>query len=50
MMKAISKGEEALNLLNVIRNNSGKMDTVGLSDSRIIQVCNLDSNLLDAIN
>ncbi|MAH08298.1 MAG: lysine 6-aminotransferase, partial [Euryarchaeota archaeon] len=50
MMKAISKGEEALNLLNIIRNNSGKMDTVGLSDSRIIQFCNLDSNLLDAIN
>lgn len=49
-MKAISKAEEALNLLHTIRNNSGEMDTVGLSDSNIMQFCNSDPNLLDAIH
>ena len=49
-MKAVSKGEEALNLLHGIRDNSGKMDTVGLSDANIMRFCKLDSNLFDAIH
>ena len=48
-MKAVTKGEEALNLLDAIRSNSGQMDTVGLSDDNIMRFSDLDSNLLEAI-
>lgn len=50
MMKSVTKGGEALDLLNAIRTNSGQMDTVGLSDDNIMRFSNLDSNLLEAIN
>ena len=49
MMKAISNAEEGLTALNEIRNNSGDMDTIGLSNEVIGKFCNLDPNLLLAI-
>ena len=48
-MKAVSKAEDALEALAEIRNNSGKMDTIGLSDREISDFCKLDDNLFAAI-
>ena len=50
MMKAISNAVEGLTALKEIRNNSGNMDTIGLSDEAIDKFCKLDSNLLQAIS
>ena len=48
-MKAVSKAEDALEALAEIRNNSGKMDTIGLNDREISDFCKLDDNLFAAI-
>ena len=50
MMKAMSNAEDGLTALKEIRNNSGNMDTIGLSDEVILKFCKLDSNLLQAIS
>ena len=50
MMKAMSNAEDGLTALKEIRNNSGNMDTIGLSDEVIEKFCKLDSNLLQAIS
>ena len=50
MMKAMSNAEDGLTALKEIRNNSGNMDTIGLSDEVIVKFCKLDSNLLQAIS
>ena len=50
MMKALSNAEDGLTALKEIRNNSGNMDTIGLSDEVIEKFCKLDSNLLQAIS
>ena len=50
MMKAMSNAEDGLTALKEIRNNSGNMDTIGLSDEVIEKFCKLDSNLLHAIS
>ena len=49
-MKSVTRASEALEALAEIRNNSGKMDTIGLSDDVIAKVCQLDVKLLQAIN
>ena len=46
----MSNAEDGLTALNEIRNNSGNMDTIGLSDEVIEKFCKLDSNLLQAIS
>ena len=50
MMKSVSKVEEALHALAEIRQNSGKMDTIGLSDEEISRFCQSDENLFNAIS
>ncbi len=50
MMKAVSKADEALGALRKIRKNSGKMDTIGLSDKVIAKFCERDTKLLEAIS
>ena len=50
MMKAVSKAEEALGALRKIRKNSGKMDTIGLTDKVIAKFCERDAKLLEAIS
>ncbi|DAC57932.1 MAG TPA: aminotransferase class III-fold pyridoxal phosphate-dependent enzyme, partial [Candidatus Poseidoniales archaeon] len=45
-----SNAEDGLTALKEIRNNSGNMDTIGLSDEVIEKFCKLDSNLLQAIS
>ena len=50
MMKSVSKVEEALHALAEIRQNSGKMDTIGLSDEEISRFCQTDENLFNAIS
>ena len=49
-MKSVSKVEEALHALAEIRQNSGKMDTIGLSDEEISRFCQSDENLFNAIS
>ena len=49
-MKSVTRASEALEALAEIRNNSGKMDTIGLSDDVIAKFCQLDEKLLQAIN
>ena len=49
-MRAISRADEALDALADIRNNSGKMDTIGLSDEVIAKFCHLDNKLSQAIS
>ena len=49
-MKAVSKADEALGALRKIRKNSGKMDTIGLSDKVIAKFCERDTKLLEAIS
>ena len=49
-MKSVTRASEALEALAEIRNNSGKMDTIGLSDDVIAKFCQLDDKLLQAIN
>ena len=49
-MKSVSKVEEALHALTEIRQNSGKMDTIGLSDDEISSFCLSDENLFNAIS
>ena len=49
-MKSLTRASEALEALAEIRNNSGKMDTIGLSDDVIAKFCQLDEKLLQAIN
>ncbi len=46
----MSNAEDGLTALKEIRNNSGNMDTIGLSDEVIEKFCKLDSNLLQAIS
>ena len=41
-MKSVTRASEALKALAEIRNNSGKMDTIGLSDDVIAKFCQLD--------
>lgn len=50
MMKAVSKADEALGALRKIRKNSGKMDTIGLTDKVIAKFCERDAKLLEAIS
>ena len=50
MMKAVSKADEALGALRKIRKNSGKMDTIGLTDKVIAKFCERDTKLLEAIS
>ena len=47
--EVLSKVEEALPLAE-IRQNSGKMDTIGLSDEEISRFCQSDENLFNAIS
>ncbi len=49
-MKAVSKADEALGALRKIRKNSGKMDTIGLTDKVIAKFCERDAKLLEAIS
>ena len=49
-MKSVTRASEALEALAEIRNNSGKMDTIGLTDDVIAKFCQLDDKLLQAIN
>ena len=49
-MKSVTRASEALEALAEIRNNSGKMDTIGLADDVIAKFCQLDDKLLQAIN
>ena len=49
-MKAVSKADEALGALRKIRKNSGKMDTIGLTDKVIAKFCERDTKLLEAIS
>jgi len=49
-MESVEEAENALSMLHEIRQSSGKMDTVGLSDEVILQFCKNDANLITAIS
>ena len=49
-MESVGEAENALSMLHEIRQSSGEMDTVGLSDEVILQFCKNDANLITAIS
>ena len=49
-MESVGGAENALSMLHEIRQSSGEMDTVGLSDEVILQFCKNDANLITAIS
>ena len=49
-MAAMIDGEGVLTKLRAIRDNSGEIDTAGLSDERIMQFSKVDATLVTAIN